>query len=251
MISTTCGAGTTINYFTTNGRSIEIHTNSNCNLTYENKKINSIQIGSTTYSIGDYFNHDYTKIPSKYYIKSIQEGGSKSKFRYKYTFFSHFLNKSSTYILPCLGKNMNYFYTDRYFINAYVSEDYKSLYLMYRFSKSDDYFENVENNILKHRDFKECIKTIENGFDVFKFDIPREHISDIKVFFDGKYSRLSDDLKHNIKTFYYLSDKSHTMQVLNRGKELKERLEAWLACDFTGIDLDEKPKKKDEIWELY
>ena len=247
-----CGTGTAINYVIKNSRMIEVFTNSTCNITYDKRNITSVTIGNTTFSLGYEFEHEYSLIPSSYVINSIhleEDKTRKGGYKNKFTFITHLQNKTTTYMLPCLGKDMYFFNTEEYFINAYFSEDKTSLNVMYRFSKSDDYFNKVEKVLLTHPLYEKYDNSLsKEGFDVFKFRVPDEHYGDVKMFFQGRYSRLGEDLKNKIKFFYKLTPKSYIHQVLHRDKELKKRLESWFGCDMDGVDLEEKPKKEFEIW---
>lgn len=244
--------GTKIYYKIKNGRMIEIYTNaSNVEETSVNNHITELKISDKTFRIGDEFPHDMDCISSSYEIVKIEQGAEEGKsYKNRYTFFTHIRNKVSTYILPCLMttryENRDYFMIDSYFINAYLTEDLQQIVLMYRFAKSDLY-NKLEQNILKHT-YYSGIDTSKLGFDCFIMDIPDEYLNDIELFVQGKYSKLSDKLKTNIKTFYNLNKRSRVFQVLDRDKELVKEMEKIYGCSFKGIDLEEKPNQVEEIW---
>lgn len=242
-------AGNKVFYVVRNSRMIEIYTNAiNIEEQLINDKIESITIGKTVFKIGDNFKHDLGSIPSDYVISRIEKGASPSeKYSKGFTLFTHDRNKTTTYILPCLGENDNFFYTDSYLINAYLNNERDQLHLLYRFSTSEDYAV-VENKLIKHPLFRKMDNSIK-GFDVFIFDIEEIHLKDVEYFVLGKYSKFSEILKLKIKKFYKLSAKSRLWQIITRDKELVAKMERDFFCSFSGVDLDEKPKLKNEIWQ--
>lgn len=247
-----CGAGTTLNYSLINAYTLEFYTNSTCNIDYNNKYIQSITCGNTKISINDEFNHGNQFIPSKYKIINIQEGSRfGNKCKYRFTAFTHFRNLTTSYILPCLGKDENYFLGKTNLINAYIDKKIEHIYLLYRYSQDSHYYEYLEPNITGHSMYVGNVTSKENlaGFDVFKFKISKEYLSDVRIFMEGKYSRIGEDLKQQIIRFYKLDKKSHIFKVLYRDKELQNKLEKLYACSFDGIDLEDKPKKENEIWD--
>jgi len=231
---------------------IEIYTNcSNIEETTKNNKIVGLKISDKIFKIGDEFPHDRESIPSKYEIVGIEKGAKENKlYNHKYTLFTHFRNKTSTYILPCLmtktNESRDYFMVDSYFINAYLTEDLQQIVLMYRFSKADLYFK-LEQNILKHKCYAGT-DTTHLGYDGFIMNIPEVHLNDVELFMNGKYSKLSGKLKADIKTFYNLNKKSRVVQILDKDKDLVTQMEKEYGCSFKGIDLEEKPKEEEEIW---
>jgi len=249
-------AGNKIEYTVKNARMIEIYTNTpNVEEETTDNKITKLIIANKTFQIGDKFQHDLEKIPSKYAISKIERGVStKTLYNHCYTLFSHLRNKTSTYILPCLMTekkyDRNYFMTDSYFVNAYLNEkpeDAAELILLYRFATSENYA-LLENNILHHPQFRKINNSIE-GFDAFTMEIPEAYLKDLVLYGRGKYSNLSGNLKDKIKTFYNLNPKSRTLQILNRDKELVTELEKEFRCNFNGVDLEQKPKENEEVWQ--
>lgn len=242
-------AGEKIYYKVKNARMVEIYTNvNNVETIVEKDEIKELKIDDKIFKIGDVFQHDLESITSGYKIKKIMQGADNiKKYKYRFTLFSHLRNKSTSYILPLLGKVNNYFFTDSYLINAYLSKDLNRLFLLYRYSKSDAY-SVIEENILKHPNFVKIHNDIP-GFDVFEFNIPERFHKDVNLYINGKYSKMSNDAKSMIKNFYNLNDKSRIWQVLNRDDSLRKELELRFGCSFSGVDFDEKPNKNEEIWE--
>jgi len=243
-------AGTKLYYVAKNARMMEVYTNA---ITVEEEvefnTIKSIKIGNKTYKVGDNFVHELDGLPSSYYICKIEKGGDpKEKYRHKYTFFSHLRNKTTTYVLPCLGKDKFYFGTETYLVNAYLDEERESIYLLYRFGKTDNYGK-IETNVLNHPLFVKMHNTLP-GFDLFEFKIPEMFLKDVELFVRGKYSKLSDKLKQNIKVFYQLHQRSRTWQILTKDKELVKEFEDYYFCSFSGVDLEIKPKLEEEVWKI-
>lgn len=252
MDSIKIGAGDELFYRILNARMIEVYTNSLLLKTELDGKnnITALAIGSLVIKQGEKFIHNEYRIPSSYTISKIEKGASlNNKFKHRFTLFSHIRNKTTDYILPCLGKNFMFFDVDGYLINAYLGKDDK-LYLLYRFA-STQYYDKLEHSLVKHPNFFN-IDSNTPGFDVFIFCIPEYFLDDVKTFKKGRYSKLSNTLKYNIKSFYSLKDKSNLWKILTKDAVLvKEKEDEFrLPKGFLwNIDLDEKPKVKDENWE--
>ena len=244
-------AGDVLHYRILNARMIEVFTNSLSLKTELDtfNNITSITIGSLVLKPTEKFITNDKKIPSYYTLCKIEEGASpNNKFRHKFTLFSHLRNKTTDYILPCLGRNATYFDVDGYLVNAYLDKEYK-LKLMYRFA-STSYYDKLENLLLNHPRFIEVDSTIP-GFDVFIYSIPEHNWNDVELFKKGKYSKLSKALKFNIKNFYGLKDKSNLWRILTKDEALIKEKELDLMLPkgiLNTVDLDEKPKKKEEYW---
>lgn len=237
-----------------NSREVQIFTNSNVVEERDKESITKLKIGNTTFCIGDKFKHQNKGIPSDYKIAFIVRGKDGDKgYRYNYSLFTHNRNKTTTYLLPCLAtkksEDNSCFHTDSYLINAYLDEDWQestSLYLKYRFGNGEQYGK-LESNLRNHKHYVNTTNDGE-GFDIFEFNIPNEHYKDVERFCNGKYSWLSSTLKDKIKYFYKLNDKSRTMQILNKSKELVAEFEKMYNCYIsTTIDLENKPKVEEEI----
>lgn len=253
MRSIKIGGGNEIRYKIKNARVIELYTDSIGVLETTSKKgdeIEKLTVETLEVSVGSLFKHGNPDIPGDFEVESIQRGADDAyKYRHRYTITSHKRNKTTTYLLPCLGENKDFFDVEGYMINAYLDKDLTKLYLVYRFATTD-YYSELETRLLKHS----CIKrmdTRQSNFDVFEFEIPDEYLEDIKLFRQGKYSKLSDLLKLKIRKFYGLTNKSYLWKVLVRDKELVSKFEKSLGLPmgfYWTVDLDDKPKMKEEIW---
>jgi hypothetical protein len=246
-------AGNEILHKIVNARMIELYTNA-FTLTEETDAntgiIKSITIGNYKIQVGDKFSHKEENIPSTYDVFKIEKGADpKYNFRHKYTIVSHLRNKTTDYILPCLGKNKEYFDVDGYLVNAYLGKD-DSLCLLYRFATTE-YYGKLETNLTTHPRFIKIDSSIP-GFDLFMYSIPKPNWDDVKLFKKGKYSKFSQGLKLNIKCFYGLSVKSNLWKILTKDESLVKQKEDEFKTPkgfFWNIDLDEKPKMQLELWE--
>jgi len=254
MLSLKVEGGNQVYYRLLNGRMLEIYTDSNSvmeNIEEETNRILSVSVGDFAIKIGDYFQHEREEIPSSYYVEEIMRGGSKSHFKRAYTIRSYKRNKGTNYILPCLGNDYLFFDTNDYLINSYLNIDFTRLYLLYRFSKTE-YYSKIESRLVNHPRFVTTDSSIP-GFDIFIFNIPEEHQEDAKLFMKGKYSKLSDNLKFDIKSFYKLTNNSFIWKVLTKDPKLIAQMETkfGLTKIFHSIDLDEIPDPNEEIWERF
>lgn len=253
LFSLKVGEGNEIFYKLLNARMFEIYTNSGDVTEYMDEEIGeitSVKIGSMELKVGDKFQHNYPEIPGLYVISKIMKGATQNNYRCSYTILSYSRNKATSYILPCLNKgDSSFFDVNGYLINAYIGEDLKKLYLIYRFSTTT-FYGKLESRLISHPLFITTIPSTKD-FDVFVFSIPPEHTDDIKLFLKGKYSKLSDSLKIKIKVFYKLPENSFIWKVLVKHKSLVDSMEERLGVShvLNGVDLDEKPKMEEEIWE--
>lgn len=251
MDSIICGAGIKIYYSINDARSVYFYTNSTCNITTEiesNKKIiKSIECGNLILKKDFEFKHNYPQIPSSYKILDIQNNTDNKKYKNSFIIFSDFKNFTTRYILPCLGNNNTYFLTESNLINCYIDKNKEYLYLLYRYSQTEQYSDYLEPNIHKHSLYIGRESTFP-GFDTFKFKIPDEHSKDIKLFLKGKYSKLSENLKNKITYFYKLGKKDYIYQVINKEEKLQHKLEVFFGCDMNNVELENKPKEEDELW---
>ncbi len=204
--------------------------------------IKEIQIGDLSIKIDDEIEVNIETIPSKYKIRFIKKG--KKGFVYVFT---HLRNKTTEYLLPCLGGNKAIFYYDSYLINAYLEPKLTNLWLRYRFSKHNEY-QKLEKFLTSHECF---IKTRDVDFDFvdYKFGIPTEFLDDVPKFINGKYSSFSVGLKLNMGRFHDLKPRSRMLQVLNKDENLKKELEKRLGISVGDIDLDDRPDMSLEFLE--
>lgn len=187
-----------------------------------------------------------------------------------YLLHTEIKNKTTQYILPILGR-VSYNYSikkkfDRdalmdleqyckktYLINAYLGGESIDrldgyLYLKYRFSPHLIYQTLEENIVNVHPLF---VKVIDLGdtFTYIKFRIPIEFSRDIDLFLQGRYTKLSVQLKRRIVDFYALNPKSNMFQILTGGDEYRQELTKELGFPIDG-ELDSIPDINNEIIRL-
>lgn len=157
------------------------------------------------------------------------------------------VNKSTIFILPLLGNNHVYFDYSYSLYNACLSEDYKFIYLKYKFTKNDKYLE-LEQNLQKHPLYLEFFD-IDEEFVVFKFKIPEKSISDAKSIIYGKYSIIKEISKNRILAFHGISKNSKIGYILFKDSKYKKKLENELNVRIpSDIDLMSKGLINKEIW---
>lgn len=245
-------AGNSIEYVILDGRTVEIYTNTPHIIEQkdESQNIISLSIENYTIGIGTILHHNYTGLPSSYEVNYIYKGATNKSYKHRYTLRSHIRNRCSLYILPILGKTLDFFGYNTYFINSYISKDCKELKLLYRFATTQSY-SKLEKTLTSLKPFKR-VENIKGGFDLFTFEIDDENYLDVDTFLAGKYSKISTKLKNGIKNFHKMKPGNRILQVLNKDTALIEEMAKVLNCnvqDFYGVDLDIKPKLNEEIWE--
>ena len=194
-----------------------------------------ITLGSTM-SVGN-FNYKVS-----YIIKQIKN----NIVNYEILMFKR--TKSSTFILPMLGGNRKLFLWNKLFVNAHL--DGKNITLVYR-NSDDILFEKFVDAL---KTFKNLIETekINEDFIYFTLQLPRKYYRQIKLFKNGKYSKLSDLYKLKILSFHNMSTESVIAQILFKHKKRKLYLEKLLECTLdSDIDLLSKPDNEQFNIELY
>lgn len=154
--------------------------------------------------------------------------------------------KTSTYLLPLLGKTKQQLYIGTYFVNSYMSKDKKHIGLLYRFTGTDK-FKEFENQLISD---KFCVKHIEyDPYHVlYIFRIQSEFTEDVRRFFDGKYSEFSDKTKKLIIDFHKVPKNSLTQQILYKSEALRKKIEDELGVDLPDeLELLSKPIEEEEI----
>lgn len=226
-----------------NSRSIEIETkDSFIQVSKEGRTIKSILLGGEyNISIGDNIKCKVIDTITCYNILFITQI-TKDLFQLS----CENLTKTSLFLLPCLGGTRLSFGWD-YLVNAYVSkEEQPKLHLIYRFIGSENY-NTLEKFLINNKYFLK-VNEKDKYLTTYIFNLPDEHLEDYHLFLNGKYSKLSEQLKQKIMCFHKLDKKSNIYRTLYKSKELKKELEMEL-----GIKLDEEselasiPEFKTEI----
>lgn len=157
------------------------------------------------------------------------------------------ITKTSQFIFPMLGKNSKVYDFNSNFYNAYISDCYTFIYLVYKFSEDDKYLE-LEEHLTTHKQFREIIDPNPDTV-VFKFEIPSRYWQDVNLIMEGKYSNITPKTKVEIYKFHNLDKKSKTYRTLYNINHLREELESELECYIPeDIDLISKPIFNNEIW---
>jgi len=120
----------------------------------------------------------------------------------KKTYTSYF-QKSKMFLYPLLGFEKGLEYTPKQTYIAwegvYKPNDLKYICL-YDVKVNEPYIQFVKKNILKNKLFENTIKLSNSEF-LHVFDLSL-YESDIQYFLEGKYSKMSDEVKLLIETFF-------------------------------------------------
>ena len=226
-------------------RLVEISTPFNVEENYIDNNLVDLKCGDTTLSINDYINVQIEGINIKYKIRKISKNCEGN-----YTLVSYSRNRTTYYLLPCLGLSKQKLFFDSYFINAYLDIDNdkslngKFLYLAYRFIRGEKY-RYFESLITKYPNYYKTIDVSPNLV-VYAFTIPKEHWEDISKFKNAEYSKFSSKLKEKIRVFNGVD--SIQYKVVMQSPFYIEELEKFLGCKIPkGNELDSIPNMNDEI----
>lgn len=157
------------------------------------------------------------------------------------------VTKTAQFIMPVLNNNYEYYDFGESFYNAYLSEDYHSLYLVYKFINSEKYLE-VEELLREHEYFEEILDPSPELV-IIKLSIPKLFWKDVNKIMEGKYSTISTAMKAKICLFHRFGSNSKTYRMLYKEDSFRIEMSKKLQCDIPKeIDLVSKPILKDEIW---
>lgn len=232
----------TINYEIPNAFTVELEIISPSSMTnYVNNKIEEIFTPDFSLKVGGNIKLSYGNKESVFFVNSI-EYISKNRYR----FFSTKITKARHFIMPCLGKNKDFWHYDTWLHNCYIGPDTNDIVLVYRFGKNPKYLE-FENSL---RNYPNYFMTSEPTYDLtcFHFRIPKEHKKDIELFIEGKYSNFSEKLKNKILNFHGFKPFGKTWKILYKDSKLREQME----LDFgvvihKDLDLFDIPVLTEEI----
>lgn len=235
-------------FFTINkktSRLVEISTPFNIVENYKDNSITSLQCGDTTLNTDDYINIQIDGVNVKYKVRKINKNSEGN-----YTLISYCRNRTTSYLLPCLGISRQKLFLNSYFINAYLDIDNskslngKFLYLAYRFIRGEKY-RYFESLITKYPNYYKTIDVSPNLV-VYAFTIPKEHWEDMNKFKNAEYSKFSSKLKEKIRVFNGVE--SIQYKVVMQSPFYIEELEKFLGCKIPkGNELDSIPNMNDEI----
>jgi hypothetical protein len=155
--------------------------------------------------------------------------------------------KVSHFIMPILGYDYSYFDFKETFYNSYISDDYNSIFLVYKFNNSKEYLQ-LEDRLQQHLFFLRMLDPDPNTV-VFEFKIDERYRNDIFLVMKGKYSDITTTLKSKICTFHKFSTQSKTFRLLYRDKTLREDMSNEYGFDIPeDWELMSKPIIKEELW---
>lgn len=153
--------------------------------------------------------------------------------------------KTTTFLVPLLGRTKKQLRFDSYFVNGFLSEDKQYLHLLYRFTGTSVY-KSFEQFMITD---PLCVTHIECDpyHVVYVFRIPKEYKDDIEYFIEGKYSKFSKGLRQRITKFYG-TETSNLMKIISKDKTLKLQMEKDLGISLPkDAELASRPNLKYEI----
>ena len=241
-------------YKVVDSKTIELYfTNAHIKEILDKDKIVEIATGNFTLRIGDKFKHSLESIPSDYEIKYISKFEKKG-YNHCYFLDTHLGNRTTDYILPCLGipreelgfdKKLGY---NPYLVNAYLTDKPNEIALLYRFSTHENYG-ILENNLSKSKQFV-VISNKYPGFDLVIMKILPNFVKDVELFKKGSYSKLSEELKKRIVQFHGLKEKDKIWQIIYKGDMLMKKIQKEFGVTTGIIELDSIPNLVNEMIEV-
>lgn len=213
----------------------------------ENYDITSIDFeGQQPVSIGDEITIRIGLVHTVYKVNSIIV----NKEQTDVILFSSLPNKTTIFLLPLLNKTKLQLKYDSYFSNAYVSNCKQYLCLMYRYTGTNLY-KTFEESMLQD---KLCVGHLDyDKYHVmYIFKIPEMFAEDVEHFFNGRYSKFSNELKKRILKLYGGEMKeSSVFQIINKSPKLKEKIEKELGVSLDkDAELASIPNPENEIYNL-
>jgi len=155
--------------------------------------------------------------------------------------------KTSQFIMPVLGEDYAHFDFENSFYNSYLSDDYHSIYLVYKFTNSEKYLK-LEEKLQTHPYFEEIIDP-NPELVVIKLGINPMFWKDIEKVMKGKYTEISTTLKAKICIFHGFSTKSKVYRMLYRDKTLREEMSQEYGFEIgEEYELMSKPILEEELW---
>lgn len=232
-----------INYEVLNAWSFELQYISPSVMTvYNNNKIEEVNCFDHIIKVGESITLSYGGGESVFNIREIEFIGS-GKFRV----YTTKPTKSRLFLLPIMGKNRKFWFYDSWLINCYISEDLQDLILEYRFAKNAKYLE-FERTLRETTGFYKS-EEVDHYSTLFFYKVPKQHLSDIIKFTEGKYSEFSSKLKDNILKFHNFSIGGKTWEILNKSPKLREQLEAEFDVPIhNNMELYDIPELKEEVY---
>jgi len=159
-------------------------------------------------------------------------------------------NITTRFILPVLRKSkeeigLHYLLSSYLFTNKDKSGRY--LYLWYRYVDDPEYKALEEN--LKQNQYFVKMYDITKDTTLFKFAIPAMFLEGIKLIRDGKYSKITNELKRTILKFNEAGLNSDLGNILYRNSEAVKELENILGVQIEeDMDIFKKMSEENETF---
>jgi hypothetical protein len=236
--------GNRLYYALKSAKKVKIYTNTQTIETIEDNKIQELTIGNYKLKVGDDFEHEVSTIPSAYEVNYITKDEMKG-FNYCYAIHSHLENKTSQFILPCLGWTIRDIQYNGYLVNTYLTKEPNVVALLYRFSTYPDYGV-LETNLSRFKGFVNIDASIK-GYDLVLMEVLPKYVKDLHLFSQGSYSKLSNDLKEKIVSFHGLKEKDKLWQIIYKGNDLMGKIKKEFGLTTDIAELESKPKMSEEL----
>lgn len=133
-------------------------------------------------------------------------------------------NKTFSYMLPILGGNFNMYMGLK---GCYIAhEDYPEMELnMFLWFKPKEEIDNIFIDRLKEHKYIKNVEKLKDNNTVLSFDIPEDKLENYLLFREGKYSRMSNEYKREIVTFWDARNIPNIIDVLYRKEAAYKRIE--------------------------
>lgn len=159
-------------------------------------------------------------------------------------------NRSLTYILPLILKDIPI--NKDGIINTYI---YNINELDLNKHLIDGLFIECSYKYISPNDFKyntrcKYIRDINESKFLTYLQIPIEYLKDIQQILDSKYSKISDNGKKLILSFWNFGSNNKVYHVLTKSKKLKETLEEALDVNLENVELGEFFDIKKEVYSI-
>lgn len=132
-------------------------------------------------------------------------------------------NRSYTYLMPMLGIVYDQFKNVK---ACFVGDEDKPQYQEHLFvlHKKDDTEESYYKSLESHPMFVERYM-VDLQHEMFVFEIPDSQIDNYRKFRDSKFSRMSNEYKQHLKSFFRILNNHPVMKILNRDEKYRKALE--------------------------
>ena len=208
----------------------------------EGKKISEIRVNGIPYLALHTFNKVFVMIEDKLHTYEISEIDQIAE----NCFQCHTMKrtKSSFFITPMLGKSRADVRWSQYFVNTFVDESKKAIFVLYRFFHVEDYI-RFEASLTKHPLFQKLIDYDEQHIAI-QYKLPEGMEENFQLFCQGKYSQMSHSYKLQVLSFHNLSQDTLIGRVLFKSEERKKQLEMDLGVVIPpDVELYDAPGKEE------